>query len=731
MDCGDVYVNSMYLNNKDGKIYFYNLPGIRETGEPTGPNEFSVAEDENGKLVNVSKLKGFEDISYVYGIRDGKLIYGEHDSHILKQCDIEEGISSEKVIANFEIKQDEGVAYQGLIGDEMIGQWLLRTEGFGSETWEDYYIISLSGEIKNKLDFNIDGSVSFSVSESGEKIYFSSTVGQIYKASVASLKVKVDSDEISEMVAKLKGFQTDQPEAERYVDGDKSYDEFDTSDFKFAARNKSGMDEKSGVYYEIFVRSFADSNGDGIGDFNGITEKLDYLKDLGISGIYLMPINSSPSYHGYDITDYNALNSDYGTEEDFKKLIEEAHKRNISVIMDFVINHTSSEHPWFEDALLNEDSEYRNYYRFVAGNDTKDFSMSDTSPWDSMVWNQTPDGDYYYSIFVSSMPDLNYNNPDVRKEIKESAGKWLNLGVDGFRMDAAMHIYGVNEFKQQKDNTESNLQWWNEFATYCETINPKVYLVGEIWDNEEVHSEYAQPFDTKFDFTFETNMISAVQSEKAVLSDGKNLSKLMEELIAAYNSVDEDFINGVFGTNHDQNRIMSEVNNAEQAKVVANIYLTLPGNPFLYYGEELGMEGEKPDEMLRTPFKWSKNGSGNTTWEIDEANANLAPFDEQKNDDNSMYNYYKKLITLRNSNASLSKGSYKAVDTGNEAIMAYIREYEGEKVMVIHNLSGTKQDINLSDYSFGEVLLSQRSGSTVNGNSIAIEKISSLILKIK
>lgn len=186
------------------------------------------------------------------------------------------------------------------------------------------------------------------------------------------------------------------------------------------------------VYYEIFVRSFADSDGDGIGDLNGVTEKLDYLKELGIDGIWFMPITASDTYHGYSVTDYMAVNPDYGTEDDLKRLLDEAHSRDMKVIMDLVINHTSINHPWFQAAKSDENSEYRDYYRWVYKTDKKDCNhLLDKSSWGDMVWHQEGDF-YYYGVFGADMPDLNYNNPDVRQAAKDAAGHWLELGLDGF-----------------------------------------------------------------------------------------------------------------------------------------------------------------------------------------------------------------------------------------------------------------------------------------------------------
>ena len=214
-------------------------------------------------------------------------------------------------------------------------------------------------------------------------------------------------------------------------------DAYETADFPLELRNKSDETKKEGIYYEIFVRAFADSDGNGVGDFNGVTSKLDYLKELGVTGIWLMPINKTNSYHGYDVVDYYAVNDLYGTEEDFKNLLDEAHKRGIKVIMDLVINHTSIMNPWFLQATSGLDNKYVDYYRIVSKDNKASYSAGDTSPWGSNVWNGLETSkNAYYAIFYDGMPDLNYNNPEVREEIKKIAKKWLDLGVDGYRLDA-------------------------------------------------------------------------------------------------------------------------------------------------------------------------------------------------------------------------------------------------------------------------------------------------------
>lgn len=515
-----------------------------------------------------------------------------------------------------------------------------------------------------------------------------------------------------------------------------SCDDYDTGEFEMQLRNKGDMSKKQGIYYEIFVRSFADSDGDGIGDFNGVTAKLDYLKELGIDGIWLMPVNASPSYHGYDVTDYNSLNEDYGTEADFQNLIEEAHKRDIKVIMDFVMNHTSSEHPWFQSAVADVNSPYRNYYRWVNKRDTTDYNLSDESSWNEQVWHKSGDY-YYYGIFSEDMPDLNYNNEMVREEVKKAAKKWLTLGVDGFRLDAAMHIYGDYEFKQQKDQLQANLQWWNEFAIFCESINPEVYLVGEAWENEKVLAEYAQPFDTKFNFAFAQDMMDAVINESTEkTSTGKELAKSLEDILHQYKEQDEKYIDGIFATNHDQNRIMSQVGSVEKAKLAASIYLTLPGNPFIYYGEEIGMYGEKPDEKIREPFQWSLDGSDmDTTWEEDSSNTKTLSLQElQADSTNNIYHHYQKLIAFRKDHQVLADGEFQAIETGNKTLLAYSRKNQEEELIVIHNLSKEQEEIQNEMLKSGTILyddsLESKEGNELKEDRILLAPYSTIVVKI-
>lgn len=504
---------------------------------------------------------------------------------------------------------------------------------------------------------------------------------------------------------------------------------------KTVTRNKQNMDQKKGVYYELFVRSYADSDGDGIGDFNGVTAHLDELKDLGIDGIWLMPIQPSPSYHGYDVTDYLTVNKEYGTEEDFKNLLTKAHEHGIKIIMDFVVNHTSSEHPWFVDAATNKDSQYKDFYNFID-KDSSRYDPKAKSPWGTTLWNlNKKQNNYYYAMFYEGMPDLNFDSKEVRKEIKAAAAKWLDLGVDGFRLDAAMHVYGKNESTKEEKLTSANVAWWNEFATACEKINPNVYLAGEVWSNEAVMEDYAQPLDTKFDFTFSDSLLKAVLLCDPMGNDGKPLAQTFENIKKKNESVDKNFIDGVFATNHDQDRVMTRLESVEKAKLLANVYLTVGGNPYIYYGEELGMYGASPDEMRRTPYIWSTNKKSeeyksNTTWEEDTQNEETKSREDQVKDKNSIYSHYKELLKVRKASSALSSGEYSYYEVDNEKICAYIRESKDQKVLVLHNFDNTNQKVMVNNLKVKNCIY-KSDEKTSEGPNPELAPYSTLILEVE
>lgn len=439
------------------------------------------------------------------------------------------------------------------------------------------------------------------------------------------------------------------------------------------------------VFYEIFVRSFYDSNGDGIGDFNGITEKLDYLNDgdpnttndLGINAIWLMPIFPSPSYHGYDVTDYYDVNPDYGTREDFEKLLAEAHKRGIHVIIDFVINHTSNQHPWFVSAL-DPTSQYHNYYIWSQTN------PGYKGPWGEDVWHKAANGLYYYGVFTANMPDLNYENQPTTDEIEKVAKFWIEeIGVDGFRIDGARHL--IEEGEKQA-NTEKTIAWFTDFRKLFKSWNPSAMAVGEVWDSSynTIHYLKSDSLDMVFDFDLANAIISGVR-----MGSSSNLSANIITETKLYGGSGM----GTFLTNHDMNRVMSQLNDDPKlAGHAATILLTIPGTPFIYYGEEIGMTGEKPDEQIRTPMQWTGERNGGFTsgspWEYLKVNYKTTNVESQTNDPSSLLSLYRELIHLRVRHTALLDGEYIMVRSSNPALYAAIRQSQGEIILTVVNLSG-------------------------------------------
>ncbi len=447
------------------------------------------------------------------------------------------------------------------------------------------------------------------------------------------------------------------------------------------------------VFYEIFVRSFYDSDGDGIGDFNGIIEKLDYLndgdpttnQDLGITGIWLMPINASPSYHGYDVTDYYAVNPEFGTLEDFQNLLEAAHERGISIIIDMVLNHTSTKHPWFEAAAADPDSEYRDFFIWA------DPPPSFESPWGSDVWHDLESGSYY-GIFWAGMPDLNYENPAVTAEMQEVIRFWLeDVGVDGFRLDAIKHLIEDGDIQE---NTPATHAWWEGFFDHYTSINPQALTVGEAWTStDEVVKYIGDEMNIAFEFDTSGAMLESSRSET-----NRYIQQAHQLVLASY----PPHQYATFLTNHDQGRVMSELRNKDgQAKTAASLLLTGPGVPFLYYGEEIGHTGRKPDENIRTPMQWSDEKyagftSADLPWrrpQDDYTERNVAT---QTADATSLLSHYRALIQARNENPALQTGSFFELPTSDRRLYAFLRYTEEQTLLVLINMSKTAID----DYRF-------------------------------
>ena len=449
------------------------------------------------------------------------------------------------------------------------------------------------------------------------------------------------------------------------------------------------------VFYEIFVRSFRDSDGDGIGDFNGITEKLDYLQALGIKGIWLMPINPSPSYHGYDVTDYYAVNPDYGTMEDFKRLLDEAHKRDIKIIIDFVMNHTSSRHPWFQSALT-PGSEYYDWYKW------SETDPGTPGPWGAKAWHRASNGKYYYAIFWDQMPDLNYDNPAVREEIKKITSFWLkDVGIDGFRLDAVRYMAEDDQLADSK----ANHAFLEEWGQYYRSLNPQAFTVGEAWTDNANVKKYVntnKELASAFNFDLSAAMLK--------LNEGNTTSLRFVLQTTIRDFPEQD--NANFITNHDMPRVMNQLgaDKEQRAKIAAGILLTAPGIPFIYYGEEIGMSGTKPDELIRTPMQWDNTeGAGFTSgkpWQAVNSDFPFVNVANQAGDSASLLEFYRTLINLRNEHPSLRVGKTHVADSKSNKVVAYLRASQGETVLVIINID----DAPVSGYDL-ELSLGPLSGS--------------------
>jgi alpha-amylase len=443
------------------------------------------------------------------------------------------------------------------------------------------------------------------------------------------------------------------------------------------------------VFYEVFVRSFRDANGDGIGDLRGLIEKLDYLNDgnpsttsdLGVTGLWLMPVAEAASYHGYDVTDYRAVEHDYGTSADFKRLVEEAHKRGIALIVDLVLNHTSSAHPWFRDAITPGS----------AHDDWYVWSPTDpgyAGPSGQAVWHQAGNR-WYYGMFSDAMPDLNLRNPKVTAELTDVARYWIeDLGVDGFRLDAAQHLI---EEGQKQLSTPSTLAWLRDFHSAVSGDKADALLVGEVFAGASIAGRYVpDSVDLTFDFDLAGAMVAALQSRQP-----SSLVSAIDETSASWPADQE----ATFLTNHDQERVMSQLNgDVAAARLAAFMLLTGPGVPFVYYGEEIGMRGSKPDERIRTPMQWSAEApaggfSAAAPWEALQDDWRTVNVAAETGAPDSLLSTYRSLIALRTAQGVLRDGATITV-RGTGGVAGWLRSDAAGTMLAIVNVT----DQPITDY---------------------------------
>ena len=568
---------------------------------------------------------------------------------------------------------------------------------------------------------------------------------------------------------------------------------------------------KKEVGYQIYPRSFYDSNNDGIGDLNGITEKLDYLKNLGITLIWVCPIFKSPmDDNGYDISDYYDVNPEFGTKEDLEKLIAEAEKRRIKVILDLVINHTSDEHEWFLEALKNPESKYRNYYIFKRGENglppTNWRSHFGGSAWEKVEGETDENGNemYYLHLFTKKQPDLNWENPEVRKELYEMVNYWLEKGIAGFRVDA------INSIKKDAryldlpvdgaDGMAYNVEYTlnqpgiEEFLSELAKETFKKYNAMTVAETPMLEYERYNDFigeDGFFTMIFDFSYADLDMTKGGFYYSLRDIPTIeLRDAIFESQLTQQKYGWGApFLENHDLprslNKFFGEKANETNAKLLANVFFFLRGTPFIYQGQEIGMdnfvrndisefddiaskdqyqralgEGFSSEEALyfvnkrsrdnsRTPMQWgnSKNAGfskdeNSKSWiklTGSQATTNVA---DQINDKDSIFSHYKKMIDLRQNGKysdCLTFSDFISVPLENEKIIAYVRKYGNQKVLCISNFSELKQEVKLSEIAkalgekeikIGEILINNFDGFEKDGEKVVFEGFQSLLVEI-
>lgn len=491
------------------------------------------------------------------------------------------------------------------------------------------------------------------------------------------------------------------------------------------------IDDNYRTYYEIFVGTFSDSNEDGIGDINGLTNRLDYLNDgdlnsgksLGVTGIWLMPIMPSNSYHKYDVKDYMSIDPNYGTIDDFKVFLAEAKERNIDVIIDLVVNHTSKYHPWFKafSKAVSEGDTSNPYYHYYS-------LYTEETKTTNKTFYSFYDGYFYEGNFSSEMPELNLDNIDVRNEFKDIIKYWLDLGVSGFRLDAAKYIY--------LDEQDKNIEFWNWFMEETRKINEDVYVVGEVWSSNKELTPYYESF-SNFDF-----QMSGQGGWVASTAIGYETVNRYVEYLNDYRdkvfSINENAILTPFISNHDMNRAAGFLTGGARYSA-ANLYLLTYGTPFIYYGEEIGMKGlrgsENTDANRRLAMLWGDNDTvedpvGSTYDASLQTNGTVK---SQISDPTSLYNHYKKLLMIRNAYPEISRGIYEPLlFTGHQTFGGFKTTYNKSTLGVFHNTSDTSITIDFNQYDlyFDKLLVYAGQGiASFDDNQLTIEAYTSVILK--
>lgn len=488
------------------------------------------------------------------------------------------------------------------------------------------------------------------------------------------------------------------------------------------------------IFYQIWPRSFYDTDGDGHGDFNGMTAKLPYLQELGVNALWLTPMFEAPSYHGYDFTEFYQVESDYGSMAEFEAFIQAADAKGIKVILDLVINHISSEHAWFLRSA-NGEAPYKDYFIWrddmPAAGSGWGHAWSDNDKPDAVWhWNDTRQ-QYYYAAFGASQPDVNLRHPDVVAEMEKMAKFWLDKGVAGFRLDAVR--FAMEGGPQAQADTAETIAYWQSFNQFVKSVDPQAYLVGEAWVDIPVAARYfgeGTGLDQGFDFEVGYKILGllqqsaggeaqfgTMQSNQQQIADATALSQNVQQ---RKDSVAPLNFFAPFLTNHDQERVAYQLKEHDsKAKLAAAMLFSSPGTPYIYYGEEIGLTQDRSghDVFKRAPMLWDNTtqagftksdrswveqltlfGEGFPNWWPDFLAEQLAAADRsveaQQAQPDSVWQLYKFLIAQKKQRPELgTAGSYQ-VDQLENGVVFINRELNGQRSVFVLNLTGTAQDIS-------------------------------------
>ena len=493
------------------------------------------------------------------------------------------------------------------------------------------------------------------------------------------------------------------------------------------------VDDDYRTTYEIFVYSFCDSNGDGIGDINGIRSKLDYIADMGFDQLWLTPVHPSDTYHKYDVDDYYAIDPAFGTMEDYEGLLADCHARGMRVLMDLVLNHTSDTHPWFIAATdylrslpadkdpVEEECPYVWYYVF-SREQLDGFVPLEGTPY------------YYEARFWSEMPDLNLGNETVREEIRSIMEYWLDKGVDGFRLDAVTS-YATG-------NPEANVEFLSYLVDAGKSIDPNCYFVGEAWtDRAAIATLYTSGIDSLFNFPF-------ADSEgiiRTVMTGGYSASDYVAAMVRAeevFGEANPAYVDAPFYTNHDMGRSAGyyALDDGPVTKMAYALSLLMRGNSFVYYGEEIGMKGAGRDENKRAPMYWSDDADAEGMCagpaDMDDVQMKFPSLEDQMADDLSIWRWFCEVIRVRRAFPAIARGTTVPVDdVSDSSVACFIRHSDGyQDVLIVMNLreEAAQKDLSVVDgnLALAAVLNTNEESITYDGGTLTLPPYSIAVLTI-